>query len=57
MAFKKGDNVQVKGVIPQGPVLAMRMDEEGNIYCLVEWVDQDGNSQQRWFAESQLAPA
>lgn len=57
MAFKKGDAVKVKGIIPQGPVLAMRMDEDGNIFCLIEWVDENGATVQRWFAESQLVAA
>jgi len=57
MAFKKGDAVKVKGIIPQGPVLAMRMDEDGNIFCLIEWIDEHGATVQRWFAESQLVAA
>lgn len=57
MAFKKGDAVKVNGVIPQGPVLAMRMDEDGNIFYLIEWVDENGATAQRWFAESQLVAA
>jgi uncharacterized protein YodC (DUF2158 family) len=57
MAFKKGDVVKLKVVIPQGPILAMRMDEDGTIFCLVEWVDDNGAKQQRWFEESQLVAA
>jgi hypothetical protein len=30
------------------------MDEEGVIYCLVEWTDIEGKIQQRWFAEDEL---
>lgn len=52
--FKKGDAVKVQAVIPQGPVLALRMDEDGVIYCLVEWTDVEGKIQQRWFAEDEL---
>jgi uncharacterized protein YodC (DUF2158 family) len=55
--FKKGDLVKVKSVVPQGPVVAMRMTEDGVVYYLVEWVDADGNSQQRWFTEDQLIGA
>ena len=55
--FKKGDAVKVKAVIPQGPVVALRMDEDGVIYCLVEWTDVDGTVQQRWFAEDDLMGA
>ena len=57
MAFKKGDVVKLKAVVPQGPVLAFRMDDDGTIYCLVEWTDESGTAQQRWFEESQLVAA
>ena len=53
--FKKGDVVKLKAVIPTGPIVSMRMDEDGNIQCLVEWVDADGATQQRWFSQDQLA--
>ena len=56
-AFKKGDNVKLNTAVPQGPVQALRMDEDGNFFYLVEWTDADGNDQQRWFAESQLVAA
>jgi hypothetical protein len=52
--FKKGDTVQLKSVVPEGPVIAMRMDEDGNVQYLVEWM-ADGEPQQRWFDEAQLA--
>lgn len=52
--FKKGDVVKLNTVVPQGPVVSMRMDEDGNVSYLVEWTDADGVAQQRWFAEDQL---
>jgi uncharacterized protein YodC (DUF2158 family) len=55
--FKKGDVVTIKAVIPNGPVLALRMDEDGVVYCLIEWVDENGQTQQRWFAEDNLTGA
>ena len=55
--FKKGDEVKVIAVTPEGPVQALRMDEDGNFFYLVEWTDSSGNVQQRWFEESQLAAA
>ena len=55
--FKKSDTVQLKAVVPTGPVLALRMDEDGNVFYLIEWTDMDGVQQQRWFAEDQLAAA
>jgi uncharacterized protein YodC (DUF2158 family) len=53
-AFKKGDVVEVNAVQPKGPVLSFRMDEDGNVYYLVEWADINGVTQQRWFEESTL---
>ena len=55
--FKKGDVVKLDAVVPQGPVEALRMDEDGNFFYLVEWTDAEGNDQQRWFEESQLVAA
>ena len=52
---KKGDVVKLAGVVPQGPVISMRMDEDGNVSYLIEWTDVNGRTQQRWFAESDLA--
>ena len=56
-AFKKGDVVKAVAVIPQGPVLALRMDEDGVVSYLIEWTDASGETQQRWFEESQLTGA
>jgi hypothetical protein len=55
--FKKGDNVKLISVIPEGAVQALRMDEDGNFSYLIEWIDADGNTTQRWFAEAQLEQA
>jgi uncharacterized protein YodC (DUF2158 family) len=55
--FKKGDGVKVNTVVPQGQVQALRMDDDGVVYCLLEWVDVDGNSQKRWFSEDELVLA
>jgi len=56
-AFKKGDTVKLNAVVPQGPVMAFRMSEDGVVSCLVEWVDAAGETQQRWFTEDQLSAA
>jgi uncharacterized protein YodC (DUF2158 family) len=53
-AFKKGDVVKLKAVVPQGPVLALRMSEDGIVSYLVEWVDANGVKQNRWFTENEL---
>ena len=52
--FKKGEVVKLKAVVPQGPVIALRMSEDGIVSYLVEWVDADGVKQSRWFAEAEL---
>lgn len=52
--FKKGDQVTLRTVVPHGPILAYRMDDDGVVYCLLEWEDGDGNTQQRWFPEDEL---
>lgn len=55
--FKKGQVVRVRAVIPEGPVQALRMDEDGNVYYLIQWTDADGVAQERWFAEDVLVGA
>lgn len=58
MAFKKGDIVRLKAVVPEGPIVRMRMDEDtGEVSYLVEWTDAEGHAQQRWFTEDQLTGA
>lgn len=52
--FKKGDVVRVNAVVPEGPVAAMRMDEDGNVSYLINWQDANGMTQQRWFVETEL---
>jgi uncharacterized protein YodC (DUF2158 family) len=52
--FKKGEEVKLIAVIPQGPVLALRMDEDGVVQYLISWTDANGIEQQRWFDEDQL---
>lgn len=52
--FKKGDLVKVKTVVPHGPVEAIRMAEDGEVYYLISWTDQDNHKQSRWFAEVEL---
>ena len=55
--FKVGDEVKLVATVPTGPVQAMTIDSSGNITYLVEWVDAQGNSQQTWFPEADLAAA
>jgi uncharacterized protein YodC (DUF2158 family) len=53
--FKKGDIVRLNSPMPQGPVEALRMDEDGNVQYMMSWTDADGQSHVRWFDEDQLA--
>ena len=55
--FKKGDVVKTIAVVPEGPVEAMRMTEDGDIMYLISWTDVDGFVQTRWFDEVQLTAA
>jgi hypothetical protein len=55
--FAKGQSVKVAVVVPEGPVQKLRMDEDGNFFYLIQWVDLAGQAQERWFAESDLIEA
>lgn len=55
--FKKGDTVKLVAVVPQGPVEALRMDEDGNFHYLISWTDTNGVVHSRWFEEAQLTAA
>ena len=52
--FTKNQNVRLKIVTPEGPVAALRMDEDGQFFYLVQWTDAQGEAQQRWFKEEEL---
>jgi hypothetical protein len=52
--YTKNQNVRVKAVVPEGPVTALRMNEDGEFFYLVQWTDVDGKSQRRWFKEEEL---
>ena len=55
--FQKGQNVKAAAVIPEGPVQALRMDEDGKFFYLISWTDLANQEQQRWFEESELVAA
>ena len=55
--FIKGQNVKAQAIIPQGPVQALRMTEDGEFFYLIDWTDADGVSQSRWFPELALTEA
>lgn len=55
--FIKNQTVRLKAVTPQGPVEALRMDEDGTVFYRISWTDASGNTQTRWFSESELEAA
>jgi len=55
--FTKGQQVRINATVPNGPVQAFRMDENGTVFCLLEWTDDKGNVQIRWFKEDDLVEA
>lgn len=52
--FKKGEQVKLRAITPEGEVQALRMLEDGTVQCLLSWVDADGKEQSRWFDETAL---
>ncbi len=52
--FVKNQNVRVKVAIPEGPVAALRMTEDGEFFYLIQWTDAEGSAHQRWFKEEEL---
>lgn len=52
--FSKNQEVRVKTVVPEGPVMALRMDEDGEFFYLLGWTDINGVEQTRWFKEDEL---
>lgn len=52
--FTKNQVVRVNAVIPSGPVEKLRMDEDGTVHYMITWVDVNGQTQTRWFAENEL---
>lgn len=51
----EGSTVRLKAPAPQGEVQDVRLNKaEGQLEYLVDWVDDEGDNQQRWFLESQL---
>ena len=54
-SFKIGEEVKLVTVVPQGPVKQLSVSQDGDIQYLVEWSDADGDTQERWFKEEELA--
>jgi hypothetical protein len=52
--FTKNQTVRLKAILPEGPVVALRMNEDGEFFYMIQWTDANGRSQQRWFKEEEL---
>lgn len=52
--FKLGDEVRLNKPVPQGQVMQLSVDQEGNITYLMQWTDAEGTIHQRWFKEAEL---
>jgi hypothetical protein len=52
--FSKNQEVKLNAVVPQGPVVALRMNEDGEFFYMIQWTDAEGSVQQRWFREEDL---
>lgn len=52
--YVKGQTVKVDAVIPEGPVSALRMTEDGEFFYQIQWEDKEGITQSRWFKEDEL---
>lgn len=52
--FKKGDIVKVNVTVPTGPIIAMRMNDDGVVSYLVQWTE-NGTSFTRWFEQDELS--
>jgi uncharacterized protein YodC (DUF2158 family) len=52
--FIKSQTVRIKAVVPEGPVQALRMNEDGQFFYLIQWTDANGVEQRRWFKEEEL---
>jgi len=52
--FVKNQEVKLNAVVPQGPVVALRMNEDGQFFYMIQWTDAEGSVQQRWFREEDL---
>lgn len=57
MAFKKGDTVRYPTPDIVGEVKGAAVDDDANLLLLVEYLDTDGEVQQRYFKAEQLQAA
>jgi uncharacterized protein YodC (DUF2158 family) len=53
-SFKIGQAVKVIVSAPQGTISALTVNQSGDIQYLLSWVDNEGQTQERWFDENTL---
>lgn len=53
-SFKIGDTVKIVTVVPEGPVKALSVSQDGDIQYLISWEDVSNTTQERWFNEDEL---
>lgn len=54
LLYQKDQRVTIKVFSPTGRVVGFKVTDAGQVLYLIEWVDAEGESQQRWFPESEL---
>ena len=52
--YKIGQEVKLITIVPQGPVVALSVNQEGDIVYKVSYADSQGVAQERWFKENDL---
>ena len=52
--YKIGQEVKLITIVPQGPVVALSVDQEGDIAYKVSYADSQGVTHERWFKEDDL---
>lgn len=55
--FKPGAQVKLNVAPPQGEIVQLSVNQDGDIQYLVEYTDASGDVHQRWFKEDELVGA
>jgi hypothetical protein len=52
--FTKDQIVRVNKTVPQGPIVKMRMDEDGKVSYMMQSTNAEGKVDVRWYDEDEL---
>jgi len=52
--FTKDQIVRVNKKVPQGPIVKMRMDEDGKVSYMMQSTNAEGKVDARWYDEDEL---